>query len=83
MGAAMSAQVRLDTVVVAAGRFPASPDIGLRSPVTGRPCVCCRLRHRGFNRLEVDGTTEDRCHFCRDETLQFWAAELRRAFTRR
>ena len=39
MGATMSAQVRLDAVIVAAGRFLTSPDIGFRSPVTGRP-VC-------------------------------------------
>ena len=39
MGATMSAQVRRDAVIVAAARFLASPDIGLRSPVTGRP-VC-------------------------------------------
>ena len=35
----MSAQVRLDAVIVAAGPFLTSPDIGFRSPVTGRP-VC-------------------------------------------
>ncbi len=39
MGATMSAQVRLDAVIVAAGPFLTSPDIGFRSPVTGRP-VC-------------------------------------------
>jgi hypothetical protein len=39
MGAAMSAQVRLDTVIVAAGRFLTNPDIGFRSPVTRAPCV--------------------------------------------
>jgi hypothetical protein len=39
MGATMSAQVRPDAVIVAAGRSLASPDIGFRSPVTGRP-VC-------------------------------------------
>jgi hypothetical protein len=39
MGATMSAQVRLDAVIVAAGRLLAGPDIGFRSPVTGRP-VC-------------------------------------------
>ena len=37
MGATMSAQVRLDAVIVAASRFLTGPDIGLRSPVTGRP----------------------------------------------
>ena len=37
MGATMSVQVRLDAVIVAAGRFLTSPDIGFRSPVTGRP----------------------------------------------
>jgi hypothetical protein len=31
----MSAQVRLDAVIIAAGRFLTSPDIGFRSPVTG------------------------------------------------
>jgi hypothetical protein len=39
----MSAQVRLDAVIIAAGRFLTSPDIediGLRSPVAGRAlCV--------------------------------------------
>ena len=39
MGAVMSAQVRLDAVIVAAGRFLTSPDIGFRSPVTRAPCV--------------------------------------------
>jgi hypothetical protein len=39
MGATMSAQVRLDAVIVAAGRFLASPDISFRSSVTRYP-VC-------------------------------------------
>jgi len=39
MGATMSAHVRLDAVIVAAGRFLTSPDIGFLSPVTGCP-VC-------------------------------------------
>jgi hypothetical protein len=39
MGATMSAQVRLGAVIVAAERFLTGPDIGFRSPVTGRP-VC-------------------------------------------
>ena len=39
MGATMSAQVRLDAVIVAAGRFLTSPDIGFRSPVTGCPVL--------------------------------------------
>jgi hypothetical protein len=82
MGATMSAQVRLDAVIVAAGRFLTSPDIGFRSPVTGRP-VCCRHSRRGSNRFEVGGDPADRCHFCRGQALQFWAAELRRAFARR
>lgn len=49
MGATMSAQVRLDAVIVAVGRFLTSPDIGFRSPVTGRP-VCGRRRRLGSNR---------------------------------
>jgi hypothetical protein len=52
----MSAQVRLDAVIVAAGRFLTSPDIGFRSPVTGRP-VRCRHSRRGSNRFEVGGAT--------------------------
>ena len=52
----MSAQVRLDAVIVAAGRFLTSPDIGFRSPVTGRP-VYCRHSRRGSNRFEVGGAT--------------------------
>ena len=39
----MSAQVRLDAVIVAAGRFLTSPDIGFRSPVTGRPVCVARV----------------------------------------
>jgi hypothetical protein len=39
MGATMSAQLRLDALIVAAGRFLTSPDIGFRLPVTGRLCV--------------------------------------------
>jgi hypothetical protein len=39
MGATMSAQVRLGAVIIAAGRFLTSPDIGHRSPVTGRPVL--------------------------------------------
>ena len=35
----MSAQVRLDAAIVAAGRFLSSPDISFRSPVTRAPCV--------------------------------------------
>ena len=60
MGATISAQVRLDAVIIAAGRFLTSPDIGLRSPVTGRPCVLCH-RRRGSNRFQVGGSP-DRCH---------------------
>ncbi len=56
MGATMRAQVRLDAVIVAAGRFMTSPDIGFRPPVNGRP-VCCRHSHRGSNRFEVGGAT--------------------------
>ena len=79
----MSAQVRLDAVIVAAGRFLTSPDIGFRSPVTGRP-VCCRHRRRGSNRFEVCGATPHTAvNFCRYQALQFRAAELRRAFARR
>ena len=52
----MSAQVRLDAVIVAAGRFLTRPDIDFRSPVTRRP-VCCRNRRRGSNRFEVCGAT--------------------------
>ncbi len=52
----MSAQVRLDAVIVAGGRFLTGPDIGFRSPVTGRP-VYGRHRRRGSNRFEVCGTT--------------------------
>jgi hypothetical protein len=39
MGATMSAQMRLDAVIVAAGRFLTSLDIGLQPPVTGLPGV--------------------------------------------
>jgi hypothetical protein len=56
MGAAVSAQVRLDGVIVAAGRFLASPDIGFRSPVNRAPCVLPR-RSRGSSRFEVGGAT--------------------------
>jgi len=78
----MSAQVRLDAVIVAAGRFLASPNIGFRSTVTGCP-VCCRYRRRGSNRFEVGGRPRRPLSFGRDQALQFWAAELRRAFARR
>ena len=50
----MSAQVRLDAVIVAAGRFLSSSDIGFRSPVAGRP-VSCRHSRRGSNRFAVCG----------------------------
>ena len=52
----MSAQVRLDAVIIAAGRFLTGPDIGLRSPVTGRP-VRCRHRRRGSDRFQVGEAT--------------------------
>ena len=52
----MSAQVRIDAVIVTAGRFLTSPDTGFRSPVTRRP-VCCRHSRRGSNRFEVSGAT--------------------------
>lgn len=39
MGATMSAQVRLDAVIVAAGRFLTSPDIGFGHPLPGALCV--------------------------------------------
>lgn len=35
----MSAQVRLDAVIIAAGRFLTGPDIGLRYPLPGGLCV--------------------------------------------
>jgi hypothetical protein len=78
----MSAQERLDAVIVAASRLLTSPDIGFRSPVTGRP-VCCRDSRRGPNRFEVGGATPQTAVICRGQALQFWAAELRRAFARR
>jgi hypothetical protein len=56
LGATMSAQVRIDAVIVTAGRFLTSPDTGFRSPVTRRP-VCCRHSRRGSNRFEVSGAT--------------------------
>jgi hypothetical protein len=40
MGATMNAQVRPDAVIVAAGRFLTSPDIGFRSLVTGLAPRC-------------------------------------------
>ena len=87
MGATMSAQVRLDAVIVAAARFLASLDIGLRSPVTGRPVCVVVIGVAVPTVSRVGGATpqdpEDRCHSCRDQALQFWAAELRRAFARR
>ena len=46
--------MRLDAVIVSAGRLLASPDIGFRSPVTGRP-VYGRHRRRGSNPFEVCG----------------------------
>ena len=44
----MSTQVRLDAVIVAAGRFLTSPDIGFRSPVTGRPARLERTVPKGL-----------------------------------
>src|SRR5713101_3017026 len=83
MGATTSVQVRLDTVIVAAGRFLASPDIGFRSPFTGRP-VCVVVIDSRFEPLRGRrGDAADRCHFCRGQALQFWAAEPRRAFAKR
>ena len=57
MGAAMSAQVRLDAVIVAAGRFLTSPDIGYSVTRYRAPCACCRPRRRGSNRFAVCGAT--------------------------
>jgi len=51
----MSAQVRLDAVIVAAGCFLTSPDIGFRSPVTGRPVCVVVIGVAGSNRFEVSG----------------------------
>ena len=39
MGATMSAQVRLDAVIVAAGRFLTGPGIGFGHPLPGALCV--------------------------------------------
>ncbi len=96
MGATMSAQVRLDAVIVAVGRFLTSPDIGLRSPVTRcrrsrnspvlnqAPCVCGRRRRRGSNRFEVCGATPQTVvTFVVTRRYSSGVAELRRAFARR
>ena len=43
------------------------------------PCVCCRHSRRESNHFEVCGATRDladRCHFCRDQALEFWSAGL-------
>ena len=56
MGAAMSAQVRPDTVVVAAGRFLASQTSAFGHLLPDALCLLSSYTSR-FNRLEVDGTT--------------------------
>jgi hypothetical protein len=71
----MSAQVRLDAVIVAADRFLASPDIGFRSPVTGASCVLSSRSQ--FEPLRGRrGDSADCCHSCRGQALQFWAVNF-------
>jgi hypothetical protein len=63
MGATMSAQVRLDAVTVAAGRFLASPNIGFQSTVTGRP-VCVVVIDAAVRTVSRSASDlADRCHF--------------------
>jgi hypothetical protein len=71
-GATLSAQVRLEEVIVAAGRFPTSADIGFRSSVTVRTVwVVIDVAVRTASRSA--GDPEDRRHFCRDKALNFAA----------
>jgi hypothetical protein len=76
----MSAQVRPDAVIVAAGCFLTSPDIGY--PVTHHraPGVVV-LGDAGSNRFEVGvAVPQTSPHAGHDQALQFWAAEPRHAF---
>jgi hypothetical protein len=53
----------LDAVIVAAGRFLASPNIGFRSTVTGRP-VCVVVIDAAVRTVSRSaGDLADRCHF--------------------
>jgi hypothetical protein len=76
----MSAQVRLDAVIVAAGRFLTSPDIGSRSSVTERYVVIDVMVRTAWRSA---GPPADRSHLCHDQPLQFRAAELCRTFAGR
>ena len=75
MGATMSAQMRLtlDAVIVAAGRFLTSLDIGLRPHVTWRPgVVVIAVAVRTASRSA--GKPRRPLSSCRGQALQFWAA---------
>jgi hypothetical protein len=82
MGATMSAQLRLDTLIVATGRFLTSPDIGFRSPVAGRPACVVVIDVAVRTASRSAGRPRRPLSFCRGQALQFWA-ELRRASARR
>jgi hypothetical protein len=79
----MSAQVRLDAAIVAASRFLGQPRHRLSVNRYRALCVGCRHRHRGSSRFEVGGAAPQTAVILSWPRLQFWAAELRRAFGRR
>ena len=66
----MSAQVRLDAVIVAAGRFLTSLDIGFGYPLPGALRVVVIDVAVRTTSLPA-ARPADRCHFCHDQALNF------------
>jgi hypothetical protein len=76
----MSAQVRLDAVIVAAGCFLTSPDIGYSVTHHRAPGVVV-LAAEGSNRFAVSvAVPKTSPRSCHDQALQFWSVEPRQAF---